>query len=108
MRGEDRVGCAPLHGGGRDCRGGGQGARPARIAAPALESALTERQRDVLALLVRGLCNKEIAALLGLAEPTVKLHLARVYRALGVGNRVAAQQRALALGLVATAAVRGG
>jgi RNA polymerase sigma factor (sigma-70 family) len=50
-----------------------------------LES-LTPRERDVLALLVTGLMNKQIAAELGIAEQTIKQHRGRVMRKLAVGS----------------------
>jgi len=52
--------------------------------------ALTERQRDVLALLARGLPNKLIARALGVSEATVKVHLLAIFRALAVRNRTEA------------------
>lgn len=51
---------------------------------------LTERQQDVLAELVRGRSNKEIARALGMAEPTVKGHLVTIFRVLRVRNRAEA------------------
>jgi DNA-binding NarL/FixJ family response regulator len=58
---------------------------------PTLASvSLTPRQRDVLVLLVQGLSNKEIARKLDLGEGTIKIHLAALYRSLGVRNRQAA------------------
>lgn len=48
---------------------------------------LTERQLQVLRLLGLGLSNKAIARELGLAENTVKIHVAAVFRALGASNR---------------------
>ncbi|WP_011579939.1 MULTISPECIES: LuxR C-terminal-related transcriptional regulator [Chelativorans] len=51
---------------------------------------LTPRQREVLALLVDGLSNKEIARKLRLGEGTVKIHMAALFRSLGVRNRQAA------------------
>lgn len=53
----------------------------------ASESTLSERQRDVLNLLVQGLSNKEIARALNLSEGTVKMHIAALFRALGASNR---------------------
>ncbi len=46
-----------------------------RAAAAAVRWALTPRQRDVLALIASGECNKTIAAKLGCAERTVELHV---------------------------------
>lgn len=51
---------------------------------------LTERQIEVLALLMAGKNNKMICRTLGLAEPTVKNHVSAVLRALGVGSRMEA------------------
>jgi DNA-binding NarL/FixJ family response regulator len=51
---------------------------------------LTRRQHDVLELVVKGLSNKQIAAALGLGEGTVKVHVAAVFRVLGVTSRSAA------------------
>lgn len=51
---------------------------------------LTPRQRDVLELVVEGKSNKEIARILDLGEGTVKIHLAALFRNLGVRNRSAA------------------
>jgi DNA-binding NarL/FixJ family response regulator len=63
-------------------------------------SKLTERQLDVLRLLVDGMANKEICRRLNLSEGTVKVHIAAVFRALNVNNRteaarVAAHQQLL-------------
>ncbi len=52
--------------------------------------ALTLRQREVLDLLVKGKSNKEIARSLNLGEGTVKIHVAALFRNLGVENRAAA------------------
>ncbi|MDE2082167.1 MAG: response regulator transcription factor [Burkholderiales bacterium] len=60
-----------------------------------LRSELSQRQRQVLALALRGLPNKRIARQLQIAEGTVKVHLSMVYRALGVHNRVGALCRVL-------------
>jgi DNA-binding NarL/FixJ family response regulator len=52
--------------------------------------AMTKRQRDVLELIVQGLSNKEIARELNLGEGTVKVHVAALFRTLGVTSRSAA------------------
>lgn len=66
---------------------------PSALVRPAvddLRADLTERQREVLALLARGLVNKEIARTLGLAEATVKMHITAIMKLLGVSNRTQA------------------
>ena len=56
---------------------------------------LTDREREVLALLVDGLMNKEIARRLVVTERTVKFHVASILAKLGVPNRAAAVRVAL-------------
>lgn len=51
---------------------------------------LTERQRDVLSLMVQGQSNKQICRTLGLAEPTVKIHVTAILRTLNVTSRAQA------------------
>ena len=63
---------------------------PSTSGRAALATELTERQREVLALLERGLPNKQIARQLGLSEHTVKIHVAAILNALGVTNRTQA------------------
>jgi DNA-binding NarL/FixJ family response regulator len=55
-----------------------------------LDVKLTRRQRDVLQLMSEGRSNREIATALGLAEGTVKVHVAAVLKALNVTNRTQA------------------
>ena len=64
-------------------------------------STLTERELDVLRCVSRGSGNKQIAAALGIAEPTVKAHLVRIFEKLGVENRTAAARVAREQGLIA-------
>ena len=52
--------------------------------------ALSDREREVLALVGAGLANKEIARRLEIAEKTVKAHLTRVYREIGATSRTEA------------------
>jgi len=65
---------------------------------------LTDRQREVLALMVQGKSNKHICRELGLAEATVKIHVTAILRALRVTSRaqaiVAVNQLGLTSGLV--------
>jgi DNA-binding NarL/FixJ family response regulator len=53
-------------------------------------AALSPREREVLALLVEGLPNKLIARRLEISEKTVKTHLTRVFREIGVTDRTQA------------------
>jgi DNA-binding NarL/FixJ family response regulator len=61
---------------------------------------LTPRQGEILALLAQGKSNKEIGLHLTLAEPTVKMHVSAIFRALGVVNRTQAVLAARRLGLM--------
>lgn len=63
-------------------------------------SNLTARQKEVLDHLVEGLSNKEIARNLGLAENTVKIHVAALLKHLGVNNRTKAVVAAKELGFI--------
>ena len=59
---------------------------------------LTERQVDVLALMMQGKSNKAICRALDLAEPTVKNHVTAILKALKVTNRTEAVIAAATLG----------
>lgn len=61
---------------------------------------LTERERDLLKLLARGMSNKEIAAQLTLTEMTVKGYVSDVLMKLGVSDRTQAALMAVRFGLV--------
>jgi RNA polymerase sigma factor (sigma-70 family) len=50
---------------------------------------LTARERQIVQVMAEGLTNQEIAQRLRLAEGTVKVHLHRIYRKLGIANRTA-------------------
>ncbi len=60
---------------------------------------LTDRQMDVLALMMQGKSNKWICRALGLAEPTVKNHVTAILKVLKASNRTEAVIAAGALGL---------
>jgi DNA-binding NarL/FixJ family response regulator len=62
--------------------------------------ALSEREREVLVLVVDGLTNKEIAARLTISERTAKFHVASILAKLGVASRAAAVRVALERRLV--------
>ena len=68
--------------------------------APALGYDLTVRERGVLALLVEGLSNAEIAEELVISVRTVKSHATHIYDKLGVSSRSQAVSMALKLDLV--------
>ena len=63
------------------------------------EHALTQRERDILALLAEGRSNRSIAKSLYLSEKTVKSHLAAIFPKLGVTNRTQAAMKAVQLGV---------
>jgi DNA-binding NarL/FixJ family response regulator len=62
--------------------------------------ALTNRERDVLLLLVKGRSNKEIAAALGISDETAKSHLKALFAKLGVRDRTDAAISAIRHGIV--------
>lgn len=61
---------------------------------------LTERELEILRLMVSGIGNREIAAALALSEGTVKNHVSSIFSKLGVTDRTKAVLRAIATGLV--------
>jgi DNA-binding NarL/FixJ family response regulator len=56
---------------------------------------LTPRQREVLAVMMQGKCNKAICRSLKLAEPTVKNHVTAILKALNATNRTEAVLKAV-------------
>lgn len=73
--------------------------RPA-AAAEASPDKLTPREREILAFLVKGASNKEIARALDVAESTVKIHIQGILKKLGFASRVQAAVYAVEHGLV--------
>jgi DNA-binding NarL/FixJ family response regulator len=61
----------------------------ARRIEPRSETKISDREREVLRLLVAGCSNREIASELGIIERTVKAHVAQLLRKVGVTNRIA-------------------
>lgn len=74
-------------------------ASPGRIF-PAGRVTFTDREKEVLELLVAGRSNKEIGAALGIEERTVKAHVAKLMRKVGVQNRIALSVHAITHSLV--------
>ena len=67
-------------------------AAPVSVAPPnsvTPESRFTDREGQVLNLLIEGRPNRDIAMMLGIDEGTVKAHISRLMRKVGVGNRTA-------------------
>jgi DNA-binding NarL/FixJ family response regulator len=73
---------------------------PPDVDAPSAVDQLSQRERDVLMLVARGMSNSEIASQLFLGETTVKSHLARVFTKLDLRDRVQAVVFAYETGLV--------
>ena len=72
---------------------------PGRIF-PAGRVRFTHREKEVLEMLVAGRSNKEIGAPLGICERTVKAHVAKLMRKVGVQNRIALSVHAITNSLV--------
>jgi DNA-binding NarL/FixJ family response regulator len=87
---------------GHDCPAptrAGDGEATPRAALSVADLGLTERQRDVLALMVQGKPNKLICRELGLAEGTVKIHVSAILKAFNVTSRTQAVIAVSRLGL---------
>ena len=63
--------------------------------ASAKASALTPRQTEILAAIAGGGSNRDIGAMFGLSEKTVKAHISAIFRTLGVSSRTQAAAAAL-------------
>jgi DNA-binding NarL/FixJ family response regulator len=61
---------------------------------------LSDREHEVLVMIVRGRSNKEIAAAMGISENTVKVHTTRVFEKLNVADRLEAATAAIQRGIV--------
>ncbi len=72
---------------------------PGRIF-PAGRVTFTDREKEVLELLVAGRSNKEIGVALGIEERTVKAHVAKLMRKVGVQNRIALSVHAITHSMV--------
>lgn len=72
----------------------------ARLAARTPGQELTAREVEILAQVVRGLGNKQIAGELGLAEGTVRIHLSNIFEKMGVHDRTQAAILAIQRGIV--------
>jgi DNA-binding NarL/FixJ family response regulator len=80
-----------LESAGAGAGGEGDGGKPPKI---------TEREGQVLQLLVAGRPNREIAEALGIDEGTVKAHVGRLMRKVGVENRISLTMQAVERRLV--------
>ena len=76
------------------------GRTPTGVARPGELDDLTEREREVLVLVAKGMTNGDIAAHLFLSEGTVKTHVKRIFAKLGLHDRTQAVIIAYEVGLV--------
>ncbi|MDQ3266670.1 MAG: response regulator transcription factor [Myxococcota bacterium] len=76
----------------------------AKATAPALQEPqlrpLSEREKEILQLIAKGVSNSEAARLLGLSKATIRTHLEHIYRKLEVTNRVEAVTEGIRKGLI--------
>ena len=68
----------------------------------ATDNKLSKRQKQLIVMLDRGLSNREIADELGISEHTVKVHLWRLFRRLGVKSRTQTVHHARVHGMLAS------
>lgn len=61
---------------------------------------MTDREKEVLQYVVKGLTNKEIAKILMITHYTVKAHIASIMRKIGAKNRLEAALTAVSKGMV--------
>jgi DNA-binding NarL/FixJ family response regulator len=62
--------------------------------AEAADDRLTQRQREIVACVARGLSNKQIGRQLGISPTTVKTHLHNIFERIGIGGRTLLALRA--------------
>jgi DNA-binding NarL/FixJ family response regulator len=62
--------------------------------------ALTEREKEIIALVAKGMTNKAIGVQLSISDRTVQNHLANIFAKFGAESRTEAVMRAIALGLI--------
>ncbi len=74
--------------------------KAAATQSPSTTSALSRRERDVLQELARGATTADIAATLVISENTVKTHIRRIFKKLGVTNRTQAVAQASVQGIL--------
>jgi DNA-binding NarL/FixJ family response regulator len=74
--------------------------QPTATATPTNVTSLTDREREVLIMIARGLSNTAIAAALVLSPATVKTHISRIFAKLDVRDRAQAVIAAYTAGLV--------
>jgi DNA-binding NarL/FixJ family response regulator len=74
--------------------------QPAVSVTPRAVAALTDREREVLVMIARGLSNTDVAAALFLSQATVKTHIGRIFAKLEVRDRAQAVIAAYNAGLV--------
>jgi DNA-binding NarL/FixJ family response regulator len=69
-------------------------------AASAVQTPITDREREILELAAEGFTTHQIGRRLGISPRTVESHIAKLYRKLGVNTRLQAVARAATLGLI--------
>jgi two-component system, NarL family, response regulator len=72
----------------------------ARLAERMVRSALTQRELEILEMLVRGLTNRQIGSALGISENTARNHINSIIRKLDVSGRTEAATAAIQQGLI--------